>query len=117
MNSVELGDLTTGKKFFLLKIEADFRHFVFSHAEGAVKNVLRMLRVWKKMFYACWACGKNNFACSAMVEPAQKYNFRKVQKMYAFIVCAKKFFCMLSIPPQKILLRQHALESISFLNF
>ncbi len=45
MNNVGLGDLTTGKKFFLLKIEADFCHFVFSHAEGEVKNFLRMVRV------------------------------------------------------------------------
>jgi hypothetical protein len=45
INPIWVGDLRTGeKKFFLSKITADIRHFVFfAQAEPALKNGLRRL--------------------------------------------------------------------------
>jgi hypothetical protein len=45
INIIWVGDLGTGKKFFLLKSEADIRRFaVFMHSECAVKNMLSAVK-------------------------------------------------------------------------
>ncbi len=51
INHIWVGDRRTGFFLFIVKTEADIRHFIFiTHADCALNNGLRTLSVRKKRF-------------------------------------------------------------------